>query len=360
MKILLFAALVVVALSILPFLSGPKSIDVLNGSLSSTVTTSTVASTSPDIVVATSSRPLTVATSSVSVTATSLVSQVATNPSTTLRTGTQTAVIQESTSTSPAVRSSLSSKEPFQGDTVVVSVFDKALIPRSAMFDGKTVSFFSYQDHVVSLLPISADKAPGTYFLDVVFQNGETMKRAIRVQKKSFPLVVLGIPKELGMTSGQLVANLQTEKTQLMKVLGVTAPETFFSDTFIAPLDVAPRITSEFGELRQTGENQIRHLGIDLAAPLGTPVHAMNSGVVRDAYADTIYGNSILLDHGQGIFSLYMHLDTMKTKKGDNISRGDVIGTVGKTGYSTAEHLHLSFKINGMSVDPLRFIESFK
>lgn len=349
MKILLASAFIVLALSILPFARPSKFFEITNTD-SSAASVSAVETESTEGDFSTSTQ---FAYSASTTTSTVLINSP-------LQANLEQTAKKQNVSSSTQARSSLSSKEPFQGDTVVINIFDKELMPESATFDGVKLTFFQYRERFIAVLPIPIDKKPGAYLLKISFANGETMERAIQVKKKNFPLVVLGIPEELGMTSNQLVSKLQSEKSKLMEILNVKAPDVFFNDSFIAPLDDAGKISSQFGELRKTGENEIRHLGIDFAAEHSAPVYAMNGGIVRDAYSDTVYGNSIILDHGQGIFSLYMHLDKMNVKKGDLVKRGDVIGAVGKTGYSTADHLHLSLKIGGVSVDPLQFIERFK
>src|SRR3989344_6112118 len=85
----------------------------------------------------------------------------------------------------------------------------------------------------------------------------------------------------------------------------------------------------------------------------GAGVGAINAGLVRKAYVDAVYGNSVIVDHGQGIFSFYIPLDTIRVKEGAALKKGSLVGTVGNTGYAETPHLHLSIKINGVSVDPI-------
>ncbi|MDD3859675.1 MAG: M23 family metallopeptidase [Bacteroidales bacterium] len=102
------------------------------------------------------------------------------------------------------------------------------------------------------------------------------------------------------------------------------------------------------------------HHGIDMVAPTGTPVYASGDGVISDIeYNNTNsgYGNSILIDHGvNGLSSRYAHLYSISVKKGQKISRGEQIGTVGSTGLSTAPHLHYEIMIYGATVNPLRYM----
>jgi murein DD-endopeptidase MepM/ murein hydrolase activator NlpD len=103
----------------------------------------------------------------------------------------------------------------------------------------------------------------------------------------------------------------------------------------------------------------LRHLGVDLEAPLNTPVYAINDGIVKFAQNLSTYGKTIIIDHGFGIYSLYLHLNDFKVKENERVKRGEVIGLSGNTGYSLSPHLHFSIKIQGITVEPLNFIEEF-
>jgi len=97
------------------------------------------------------------------------------------------------------------------------------------------------------------------------------------------------------------------------------------------------------------------HLGIDVAAPSGTPVFAMGNGVVRKADEEKGWGKIIVLDHGDGYTSYYSHLDEMDVEVGLKVSRGEVIGKVGNTGQSTGPHLHFEVRLNGEHLNPADF-----
>lgn len=97
-----------------------------------------------------------------------------------------------------------------------------------------------------------------------------------------------------------------------------------------------------------------------MAAKKGSVIGAMNGGVVRYAGLDGTYGNMVVVDHGEGIYSMYLHLSKIAVKVGAAVKKGQLIGLVGDTGYATGPHLHLSVKIDGISVDPLSFVGIFK
>ena len=94
------------------------------------------------------------------------------------------------------------------------------------------------------------------------------------------------------------------------------------------------------------------HRGMDFRGKTGTPVKAINSGTVV-LTEDLFYGgNTLIVDHGMGLYSVYMHMSKFETKKGNQVSKGDVIGLIGSSGRVTGPHLHMSVKLNGISVNP--------
>jgi murein DD-endopeptidase MepM/ murein hydrolase activator NlpD len=112
-------------------------------------------------------------------------------------------------------------------------------------------------------------------------------------------------------------------------------------------------ISSEFG-----GRNGTYHRGVDLAASLGTPVRACSDGKVISSGRVkflTGYGNAILLSHGNGVFTYYAHLHTLKVSRGNMVNRGEVIGTVGNTGKSNGPHLHLELIIHDKNHNPVPY-----
>jgi murein DD-endopeptidase MepM/ murein hydrolase activator NlpD len=128
---------------------------------------------------------------------------------------------------------------------------------------------------------------------------------------------------------------------------------TFYNSGFIKPIEKG-RISGVFGSQRiLNGVPKNAHNGLDIAVPKGTPVKAMTDGIVRLS-ADNFYysGNYILLDHGQGLNSFYLHLSKSFVKEGQIVKKGEVIGEVGTTGRSTGPHLHWGVQWFDKRVDP--------
>jgi murein DD-endopeptidase MepM/ murein hydrolase activator NlpD len=111
-------------------------------------------------------------------------------------------------------------------------------------------------------------------------------------------------------------------------------------------------VTSEFGVTR----GRTRHQGIDLAAPAGTPVTATADGVVSFAGRSGDFGRLVVVDHGGGWQTRYAHLKRIKVKEGKKVDRGDVIGTVGKSGNATGNHLHYEVRHHGHPVNPRPYL----
>ena len=125
-----------------------------------------------------------------------------------------------------------------------------------------------------------------------------------------------------------------------------------FGSDFVPPLDSA-RVTSRFDyRVNPVTGRYVFHTGMDLGAPQGANIYAMKSGtVVRSAY-DSGYGNFVIVEHENGIRTLYAHCSKRKVKEGDTVKKGQVIALVGSTGNSTGPHLHLEFRVDNRRCDP--------
>ena len=123
-------------------------------------------------------------------------------------------------------------------------------------------------------------------------------------------------------------------------------------------LPIESKITSSFGNKRLfNGELKSYHNGVDFRAPVGTPVFAANSGVVK--LADNLFysGKVVIIDHGNLIFSIYAHLSKFDVTAGQQIEKGKQLGLTGATGRVSGPHLHWGVKVNGAAVNPIHFID---
>ena len=133
----------------------------------------------------------------------------------------------------------------------------------------------------------------------------------------------------------------------------------FFKEKFIFPVDNAI-ITGVYGSQRiLNGIPKWPHYGLDFAQKKGTPVKAMNNGIVTLSENDLYYtGGTIIFDHGHGVSTLYMHMDKIFVKVGDHVKKGDVVGTVGETGRATGPHLDIRLNWFGERLDPMSVLEN--
>ncbi|HLY25160.1 MAG TPA: M23 family metallopeptidase [Aggregatilineales bacterium] len=146
------------------------------------------------------------------------------------------------------------------------------------------------------------------------------------------------------------------EDTRLLSIYSVVTPTRFWQGQFIMPVNSS--LSSPFGSWRQyNGIVQRRHTGQDLHASVGTPVLASADGRVVFSRALDIHGESVVIDHGWGVFSEYSHLSARYVVPGQVVLQGDVIGLSGDTGRSTGPHVHWEIAVNGNWVDPINFTQ---
>ncbi len=248
--------------------------------------------------------------------------------------------------------------EIIQGDPVMITIDSQV---KKITFDGIAVATFQYNKKTRGLVPINLTRKPGSYNFKIEFPDGRVTEKTITVKERKKIEAPLGIPHKLGgdtpASQKNLVNNLSKENASLENIK--TEAKSFWTKPFRFPIK-NPIVTDPYGYNRKTGEYTITHKGTDFRAKDGTPVMAMNQGVVRQARTYTIYGKTIVIDHGLGLQTFYMHLSKINVKVGDTVKPGQVIGLAGKTGYAESSHLHLTVRINGISIDPMRFMEFFK
>src|SRR6056297_242508 len=141
------------------------------------------------------------------------------------------------------------------------------------------------------------------------------------------------------------------ERLRMTLAKSVRSDEIYWDEPFAEPVE--GRLSTPFGARRTlNGGYGYIHAGIDLANKLGTPIGAANSGKVVFSEEQSLTGNTIIIDHGRGLLTVYAHLETMSAYKGDMVKRGQQIGTMGSTGFSTGSHLHFETQLMGVYIDP--------
>lgn len=243
-----------------------------------------------------------------------------------------------------------------QGDALFISF--QGGTPSTAAFNGKPMHIFEFGGFPHAIFPISPTLKSGNYAISATFGSGESVGETVYVEKYPFP--VIPTTPINATTSPEIEARLEAESLDFHSTFNRPEEVALFAQTFVPPLHIPLFITSPFGEVRDFGTYQSRHLGVDLRAPAGTPVYAVNDGTVIKIKDYLEYGSTIIVDHGAGIYSVYLHLSRVDAKEGDRVSRDQRIGLTGATGYVSGPHLHLSLRIGDTSVDPMRFMQTLR
>jgi len=251
-----------------------------------------------------------------------------------------------------------------QGDTVLIKVSGK-YPSASGQFNNQKIDFFRSGLHSewVAYLGIDANSKPGKYKILVeVFL--EKLEKEINIEVKNFESVKLLVTKEMisqGYTAKKVVENVtQNDNPTLNQILERFTPEPYFTDSFTFPLGKMQVSGLDFGQIVNNQGYETRHYGVDLRASEGTKVYAINTGKIVLVKDLLNYGKTIIIDHGLGIYSLYLHLSEYQVSENENVKKDQVIALSGNTGYSVAPHLHFSIRANSARVNPISFIETTK
>jgi murein DD-endopeptidase MepM/ murein hydrolase activator NlpD len=214
-----------------------------------------------------------------------------------------------------------------------------------------------------ALAGVGIEIAPGRYTLELSGVRATTktptiFSRTFAVARAEYPKikVELTVEKKFTEPTPEQLQQIEESKKVKQDYLGRVTPEREWNGSFTAPAD-AP-ISDVFGSQRIFNGTASRpHEGLDFRVPAGTPVKAMNDGTVLLARFLYYEGNFVVLDHGQGLLTLYLHLSELKVKEGDVVKRGDIMGLSGGTGRATGPHLHVAVRWQGTYLDPARLMQ---
>ncbi|KGM51934.1 peptidase M23 [Lysobacter concretionis Ko07 = DSM 16239] len=206
---------------------------------------------------------------------------------------------------------------------------------------------------------IARDEA-GPVRVEVARPDGQRETRAIAVMPRDWPIErVNGVPAKTVQPPPAIAERIAREQARVSAARARDDARTGFTETFSWP--VRGRISGRFGNQRiYNGTPGSAHSGMDIAAANGTPVMAPASGLVTFVGDLYLTGGTLLLDHGHGISSNFLHLSRMDVKVGDTVRQGDVIGAVGATGRATGPHLHWGMNWLDVRIDPLLVLERSK
>ncbi len=224
-----------------------------------------------------------------------------------------------------------------------------------ASFAGRKFMFVTCGDDC-AIAVCAADLAlkPGKYRIMVT--AGKRKRRATITVRRHEPAVArITLPPDKVTLSPDDMQRVEREEN-LLKAIWIEHAEKMWDGSFLLPLQ--NEVSTQFGVKRVINNKTVSfHRGIDIRGKEGEGVRASNSG--RVVLAEELYfgGNTLVISHGMGIFTVYMHLDSFGTNKGKDVSKGEIIAFVGSTGRSTGPHLHFGVKVQDASVNPVTFME---
>jgi murein DD-endopeptidase MepM/ murein hydrolase activator NlpD len=211
-----------------------------------------------------------------------------------------------------------------------------------------------------ALFGIDVDTIPGPYPLETSVErldgSIQTITRELVVERKEFPKSEISLDPKLLVPPPGEAERVKREAELVAAVLSVVSPEWLATEGFESPLpDLEPY--PNFGQRRIYNKtSRSTHAGVDIAAPSGTPARASNAGRVVLAAKLYLSGNTVIVDHGLGVFSYYCHFSKLLVKRGDLVRKGDQMALVGSTGRSTGPHLHWSLRLLDSRIDPFSLV----
>lgn len=216
----------------------------------------------------------------------------------------------------------------------------------------------SDKSKMYALLPISYYEKPSDKIVDIYYKENGTVKNrsiSIKIKDGEYKKEKIQVTKSKVNPNKKHNKRISKEYHEAMKIYGTSTRENYITSEFMLPLDSF--ITSDFGKARVYNDTlKGYHSGTDFRAKVGTPIKASNDGVIA-LVKDRFYaGGTVLIDHGQGIYTCYYHMSKFDVKVNQKIKKGEIIGFSGDSGRVSGPHLHFGIRVGGVQVDPLQFL----
>ena len=255
----------------------------------------------------------------------------------------------------PAWALALPRAEPVPGGVAVIALGEAAQAPR-AHYGGKRVLVTRDEGQWYAIVGLPLETAPGSHDLEVERGDGGRERIRFDVVDKVYETQRLVIKDQRKVEpNAEDMKRIRAESVRIKEALRQFSEQAEVTADFIWPAD-GPT-SSPFG-LRRFFNDQPRnpHSGLDIAAPEGAEIRAPAPGLVVDTGDFFFNGNTVFVDHGQGLVTMYCHMSRIDVQPGDRVAAGDRLGAVGKTGRVTGAHLHWGVSLNDARVDPLLFL----
>jgi hypothetical protein len=240
------------------------------------------------------------------------------------------------------------------GGVMVFDLGSSGATKPSVTFENTPIMVVAEQNKWWAVLGVPLDIKPGSHRISVI-QAQQTYRMLFDIQDKQYPTQHITVTDKRKVNPyAEDMVRINTETDKINTVLRAWRDVEDIPLQFAWP--VKGRVSGLFGRRRVfNGEPRKPHSGMDIAAETGTPIQAPASGIVQGTGDYFFNGNTVFIDHGQGLISMFCHLDEIQVVDGQRVMQGDVIGTVGATGRVTGPHLHLGISLNDQRVEPTLF-----
>lgn len=224
----------------------------------------------------------------------------------------------------------------------------------SAFYGKRKLMVVEYDKQWVTLVGIPLAVKAGTQKVKIE-QAGKVSNMLFEVSDKQYPTQHITIKNKRKVNPNKMdMDRIGKESVRIKKALKSWTDTDNVPFNFIWPIE--GQVSGLFGRRRVfNGQPRRPHSGIDIAAPTGTEIMAPADGIIRGTGDYFFNGNTVFIDHGQGLVTMFCHLDRIDVVDGEPVVQGDIIGTVGATGRVTGPHLHLGVSLNNVRVEPRLF-----
>lgn len=247
---------------------------------------------------------------------------------------------------------------PVPGGIAIVALGEASTAqrPPRAFYKDQRVMVVREGNQWQAIIGIALSTEPGEYTMEIKAGN-KISPLKFQVRDKQYPSQHITLPDQRKVEpNSRDLARITAETAEIKRALGQWTEQSDIPTDFSLPVDGQP--SNSFGFRRFFNDLPRKpHSGMDISAPTGTPVYAPAPGKVIGAGDYFFNGNTVFVDHGQGLITLYCHLSHIAVKTGQTLNRGGLIGKVGMTGRATGPHLHWGVSLNRTQVDPSLFLK---
>jgi murein DD-endopeptidase MepM/ murein hydrolase activator NlpD len=249
---------------------------------------------------------------------------------------------------------SLPTQSAIPGGVVIVPLSVDTMVKPKVMYRDRQVAVVQYERKWVAIVGVPLSAKIGAQTLSIL-QNGKTSKTLFYIEGKTYPTQHITIKDKRKVNPNKLdMTRIKSESEDINAALSHWTDKSVLPLPFLWPIE--GRVSGLYGRRRVfNGQPRRPHSGMDIAAPTGTQVHAPAEGTIREVGNYFFNGKTIFIDHGQGLVTIFCHLDRTDVVSGQTVRQGEVIGTVGMSGRVTGPHLHLGVSLNDTRVEPRLF-----